>query len=194
MVINLNSAPTQNEYELLPNGPYCLRATVIAGGVGNDGTLRRGNKNKRQLMLEFSYKVVGGDYDGREIRDFPTVAIDDSTDGDLPPMTVEQRRSVGKQLRFGLMRLRAIIDSAHRLDPNDRSPEMEGKRSFETFDFFNGLQFYAHVGWQPGQGRFGPSNQVDSVIVLGDPDYPEETKAVAPRKSLAEDFDDSVNF
>jgi len=195
MTINLNNVGTQKDREVIPDGVYALKAQVIAGGVGADGLLRRGTKNKRQLMIELSCKVVGDDdYDGYEIRDYPTVGIDESSDGELPPIKAEERQKLQTSLRLGLVRLRAIIDSAFRLDPNDRSAEMEEKRSFESYDFFNGLQFWAQVTTRAASGKYGASNQIDFIVVLGDPDYPNESKSIAPRKRWGDDLDDTIPF
>jgi hypothetical protein len=194
MAINLNDAPTQRDRDTIEDGVYLLKCQVIPGGVGTDGMLRRGTKNKRQLMLQFSYKVVRGEHAGHEIQDYPTVGIDESSNGDLPPLTAEQRQNIQTSLRIGLTRLRAIIDSAFRLDPNDRGRAAEETRTFDSYDFFNGLQFWAQVGTKAASGKYGASNQIDFIVVPGDPDYPEPSKAVAPRKGWGEDLNDEIPF
>jgi hypothetical protein len=194
MAINLNNVGTQRDREVIPDGVYALKAQVIAGGCGDDGLLRRGTKNKRQLMIELSCKVVGGEYDGAEIRDWPTVGIDESSDGGLPPLTVEQRKKLQTSLSIGLRRLKAIIDSAFRLDPNDLGGAAEERRSFESYDFFNGLQFWAQVGTRAASAQYGMSNQIDFIVVPGDPAYPDASKALAPRKGWGEDLNDDIPY
>jgi hypothetical protein len=193
MTINLNNVETQRNRTPIPDGVYCLKARVIPGGAGSDGMLRRA-KNGRQLMLELEYRVVGGEYEERKFWDYVTVDLDESTNGDLPPIDVEQRKKLQISVRLGLVRLRAIIDSAFRLDPNDRGAEAEKKRSFGSHDYFDGLQFWAQVVEKPAEGKYGPSNQIDFIIVPGDPAYPEEAKAVAPRRKWGNDLDDEITF
>jgi hypothetical protein len=193
VMINLNNVGTQRDRDTIEDGVYLLKAQVIPGGVGDDGQLRRGTKNKRQLMLELSCKVVGGEHAGHEIQDYPTVGIDESSNGNLPPLTAEQRAKLQTSLRIGLRRLKAIIDSAFRLDPNDLGKEAEQTRSFESYDFFNGLQFWAQVTTRAASGQYGASNQIDFVVVPGDPAYPDQSKAaVAPRKGWGEELDDEI--
>jgi hypothetical protein len=192
MTINLNNVETQRDRTPIPDGVYRLRARVVHGGVGSDGMLRRA-KNGRQLMLELECTVVRGDYEGRKIWDYPTAELDESTNGSLLPIQTEQLNKLQTSLRMGLVRLRAIIDSALGLDPSDRSPEMEKKRSFESYDFFDGLEFWAQIVETPANGRYGPGNQIDFVVVRGDPAYPQESKVVVPRSRHA-DLDDEINF
>jgi hypothetical protein len=193
MPINLNDAPTQRDRETIPDGAYLLRSTIIPGGVGTDGMLRRGTKNKRQLMLEFSHKVVGGEYDRVEIRDWVTVAIDENANGDLPLSTAEEHTKLQTSVRIGLTRLRAMLDSAFGLDPNDRSAEMEKRRTVEDYTAFDGLQFWAQIVTQAASGKYGASNRIDFVIVPGDPAYPEASTAVTPY-GRDPAFDDEIPF
>jgi hypothetical protein len=71
---------------------------------------------------------------------------------------------------------------------------MEKKRSFESYDFFDGLQFWAQVSERPPSGKYGASNQIDFVVVPGDPAYPDESKAVAPRRKWGDDLDNEIPF
>jgi hypothetical protein len=113
----------------------------------------------------------------------------------LPPIKPDELKDLQISLRLGLVRLRAIVDSALGLDPDDRSAEMEKKRSFESYDFFNGLKFRAQFGWQPGSGKYGPSNKIDFIIVPGDPAYKEEeSRAVVPHKRWGDDLDDECPY
>jgi hypothetical protein len=193
MAINLNDTPTQRDRELAPPGVYCLKAEVTPGGAGDGGILRRA-KNGRSLMLELKCEVVGGKHAGRYIWDYPTVELDDSGNGSLKPLDNETRINLQTSVRLGRVRVRAIIDSALGLDPNDRSPEAEKKRTLESWGEIDGLTFWAQVDERSGEGKYGPSNFIDFVIVPGDPMYPKTTQAVVPRKSREEDMDDAIPF
>jgi hypothetical protein len=192
MTINLNNVETQRDRTPVPDGVYRLRARVIPGGVGSDGMLRRA-RNGRQLMLELECTVARGNHEGRKIWDYPTAELDESTNGTLPPIEPAALEKLRNSLRMGLVRLRAIIDSALGFDPSDRSPEMEKKRSFESYDFFDGLEFWAQIVETPANGRYGPGNQIDLIVVHGDPAYPQESRVIVPR-SRHGDLDDEINF
>jgi hypothetical protein len=191
--INLNNTPTQRDRETVPAGIYGLKAEVVPGGVGDGGILRRA-KNGYGLMLELKCSVAAGEHKGHCIWDYPTVELDEKAP---PPVDDKGRanlQAAQAALHIGPIRVRAIIDSALGLDPNDRSPEMEEKRSFDGWGEIDGLTFWAQVGERPAQGQYGPSNVIDFVIVPGDPDYPKTVQAVVPRKSLRDEMDDVIPF
>jgi hypothetical protein len=153
MTINLNDVETQRDRTPIPEGVYRLKARVVPGGVGDDGMLRRA-KNGRGLILELECTVVSGEHEGRKIWDYPTVEIDESTNGGLPPIKADELKKLQTSKRLGLVRLRAIIDASFELTPDDRSEAMEKKRSFESYDFFDGLQFWAQVIGTPARDRY----------------------------------------
>jgi hypothetical protein len=200
MAINLNNTPTQKNPPPIPPGVYQLRIEVRPGGAGNDGVLRRAKKNPQLLMLELQCEVLDeGEHKGRLIWDYVSVELDESDS--LSPLKVETRRKLETAVRFGRVRVRAIIDSALRLDPDDCGAEAEKARTLENWAQIDGLVFWAQVDEQPGGNGYGPSNVIDFVVVPGDPAYPTATngptttKAVAPRRrTLADDMDDAMPF
>jgi len=151
MPINLNDAgPQQGNHDLLPAGPYHFGAIVIPGGAGLDGFLRREKKNPRVLMMEVECKVTDGDYANRRVWDYIPVEIDQSTDGNLAPIPADQLSKIQSRVRRGRAKLRALLDSAFELQPNDDSDAAQKKRELDSYGAVHGLKFYAQVGasWQ----------------------------------------------
>jgi hypothetical protein len=193
MAINLNSIGSQRS-EVIPPGVYKLRARLMAGGAGFDGMLTRA-KNGRSLMLKLECYVVDGEHKDHRIYDYVTVELDESTNSSLPPIKLDALEKLRISLRLGLIRARAIVDSAFGLDPHDRSPEMEKIRTFDDYSFFDNLTFYAQVDERPGDGKYEPSNTIDFVIVPGDPAYPKKSQDVAPPGHYRDpDLDDEIPY
>jgi hypothetical protein len=193
MPIDLNDAETQRDRTLVPSGVYCLKIAVKPGGHGEGRWLRLA-KNLRSLMLELKYSVVVGDYAGKQIQDFITVEFDETDDLHLSPIEPDKLENYRTSVRMGRTKLRAIIDSAYGLEPNDDSEAAKEKRKLASYGALNGLEFYAQVEEKPGSDGYGPRNYVDFVITPDLPDYPKQPmKAVAPfKRSLADDLDDEI--
>ena len=200
MPINLNDAgPQQGNDDLLPAGPYHFGAIVIPGGAGLDGFLRREKKNPRVLMMEVECKVTDGDYANRRVWDYIPVEIDQSTDGNLAPIPADQLSKIQSRVRRGRAKLRALLDSAFELQPNDDSDAAQKKRELDSYGAVHGLKFYAQVEEQAGSAGYGPSNRIDFIITPDLPDYPRQpitavTSTVAPPKRSLPFGDDEIPF
>ena len=193
MAIDLNDAEPQRDRSLLPPGPYQLKMQINYGGAGADGALRRA-KNGRTLMLELECTVAQGEHRGRKIWDYVTLLLDENAQ---PALEADKLDKLRTAVRMGRSKLRAIVDSAHALDPNDTSEAARAKRHFESYADLDGLVFWAQLDEQPGSNGYGPKNTIDFIIVPGDPAYPAipaqaPGHAVVPRKSLAQELDQEI--
>jgi hypothetical protein len=194
MPIDLNDAKPD---ELLSSGVYYLEITVVPGRDGEGGYLRRA-KNMRSLMLELIYKVVGGERAGFKIWDYITVDLDETDDPvNLPPIVPDKLSNFRTSVRMGRVKVRAIVDSAYGLLPNDDSDDARAKRKLNSYGELHGLKFYGQVEQRPGRNGYGPRNYVDFVITPDLPDYPQQstqpTNAVVSLKRAAP-FDDEIPF
>jgi hypothetical protein len=181
---------------LAPPGVYCLEITIVPGNAGEGGYLRLA-KNLRSLMLELICKIVGTEYAGHKIWDYITVEFDESNDQGLPPLDPNKLDNYRTSVRMGRTKLRAIIDSAYGLLPNDDSDAAKAKRKLSSYGELHGLKFYAQVEERQGRDGYGPSNCVDFVVTPDLPGYPQPStpasKAVAPlKRTIAQDLDDDL--
>jgi hypothetical protein len=205
MAIDLNDVPVDRE--LIEPGIYRLEIAVKEGHGGTDGWLKLA-KNQRSLMLQLVCKVIdavttkgehtSSEHAGKTVRDWITLEFDESDAIHLPAITTDELERYRTSVRLGRKKLRAIVDSAHALDPNDDSFVAKEKRKLANYDELNGLRFYAQIEERAGQGKYGPSNTIDFVITPDLPDYPkqEETGVVSfAKRSIEEELDDMIpNF
>jgi hypothetical protein len=196
-IINLNDAEPQRDRTLAPSGIYALKIKVKPSGNGWLRTAR----NQRSRMLQMEYTIVGGDYAGKTIFDWITVGFDETDDSDLPVIEPGKLDDFRTSVRMGLSKLRAIVDSAYGLDPNDVSDTAKKRRTLEDYGALSGLKFLAQVEQRPASGDFGPRNYVDFIITPDLPDWKTDHLttsatgvAVAPKKkpTLADDLDDEI--
>jgi hypothetical protein len=201
MPINLNDAgPQEGNHDLLPAGVYHFEAIVIPGGAGSDSFLRREKKKPRVLMMEVECKVTDGEYANRRVWDYIPVEIDQNTDSNLAPIPADQLSKIQSRVRRGRAKLRALLDSAFELQPNDDSEAAQKKRELDSYGAVHGLKFYAQVEEQAGSGSYGPSNRIDFIITPDLPDYPRQpttaVSTVSPplKRTVAQDMDDDLPF
>jgi hypothetical protein len=166
----------------VPKGVYKLRIHIKPGGHGSERLLRLA-KNMRSLMLETEFSIVSGDYSGRTFWDYLTVEIDETEYDpvDNPEMVALDAKTRDKLLtnvRIGRERVRAILDSALAVDPNDKSETAWSKReSIKLWGGLERLEFLAYVVIKPANGDYRASNRILDVVTC---DMDEWTKWHTP--------------
>jgi hypothetical protein len=159
---------------VIPSGVYRLRVTLRLSSAGG---LLRWAKNMRTKHLECEYIVVGGEHAGHRISDFITLKFDSGEYSHLAVLDDEQIRKYEVAVRMGKTRVRAIIESAHSIDPRDDSEAAKAKReSAGNPRALDGLEFCGQVDVRKGRDQFRDQNFLDYVITSDLPDY------IPPRK------------
>jgi hypothetical protein len=197
MTINYNDADDQADRSVIPNGKYQLKVAIKRGGHGPDGMLRLAAKNLRGLMLECTYTVVNpAEHAGHKIKDYITVAFDETDSIDLPPIESGKLENYRTSVRMGRARVKAILNSAFGLDPDDKSEAAQAKRNIDNHGALTGLVFWGEIDTKPAANGYGPKNSLYRVIVPGDDDYPKEKEKEKARAvvSVEADMDDSIPF
>jgi hypothetical protein len=197
MAINLNDADNQDR-SITPPGPYWVKSRIKPGGAGDDGLLRLA-KNMSSLMLVLELVILDdGEWRGKKIVEYVTCGLVEYDDNDeiAPPLLdVNKMEGLKTSVRMGRSRLKAIINSAFNLMPNDDSDEAKALRNIESYNVFNDLCFMVQIEVKPAEGNFKERNIVDFIIEPGDPAYrPRGSKVAIVSKSRAPDFDDSIPY
>src|SRR5262249_43905246 len=145
-------APPQ--FELIPQStPATCVLHLRPGGVGEDGMLKR-SKDGLCEMLDCEFTVADGPYKGRKFWQY--MILTGTTDGH------------GQAVERSLSTLKAILDSALGLKPNDTSPQARAARSVSLKDF-EGKTFLGRIGVEKGAAKNDGSgeNWPDKNVLAG---------------------------
>ena len=138
MAYDYTEAPSQREIELIAHGTVATVSLKIrAGGAGDGGLLKRSAKGDCE-MLDLEFVVVDGPHTRRKFWEYLILA--GTTDGH------------GKAADMSRGTLRAIIESARGIKPDDVSPQARQARTVELKDI-DGMTFVAKIGIEKGKAR-----------------------------------------
>jgi hypothetical protein len=138
MPFNYSDAPPPRDTELIPHGTIatCI-LHVRAGGVGDDGMLKR-SKDGGCEMLDCEFTLADGPHKGRKF--WENFILSGTTDG----------HATSREINLGT--LKAILDSALGLKPDDMSPAAQAARTV-SLGQFEGKTFIGKVGIEKGKPK-----------------------------------------
>ena len=138
------------QFELVPHGTIAdISFHIRPGGVGEDKLLKRSRDGGCE-MLDVEFTLVDGAYAKRKFWGLFTVA------GTTLGHVEAARISNGK--------LRAILESARGIKPDDQSDAAKEARRVSSYGDFNGLVFMVRIGVEPPQNGYRAKNRLDQVI------------------------------
>jgi hypothetical protein len=151
MPFDFTDAPPPS-FDLIPDGTTATVSIHIrAGNVGEDGLLKR-NKAGDAEMLDLEFTVLDGTYKGRKF--WHNLLLAGTTDG-------QKKMAAGN---LGV--LKAVLDSALGLMPNDVSAEARAARTVSLRQF-EGMNFIAKIGEEKGGPKKEGGNYPDKNILAG---------------------------
>jgi len=136
MPFDYSDAPPP-QFDLIPAGTICTVSLHIQPGTA--GTLKR-SKDGNCEMLNLEFTVVDGPFAKRKF--WQNFVMSGTTDGHAKAVDISRST------------LKAILDSALGLKPDDVSPEARAARTVEL-EQFEGMTFVAKIGIEKG----GPRNE-----------------------------------
>ena len=142
------------QFEVIPHGTTAtLVLHIRAGDVGEDGLLTR-SKDGGCEMLVSELTIVDGPYKGRKL--FERWILAGTTDGHAKSADINRST------------LKAILDSALGLKPDDLSPQARAARTVDLKQF-EGMSFIGRIGIEKGRPRNDGSgeNWPDKNILVG---------------------------
>src|SRR5262245_10031383 len=132
------------QFEPIPHGTI---ATVVlhirAGGAGEDGMLKR-SKDGGCEMLDCEFRVADGPYKGRKF--WERWILEGTTPGHAKSADINRGT------------LKAILDSALGLKPDDASPQARAARTV-SLKQFEGVTFVAKIGVEKGKAKTDGSGE-----------------------------------
>jgi hypothetical protein len=151
MPFDYTDAPPPS-FDLIPDDTVATVSTHIeSGGVGEDGLLKR-SANGECEMLNLAFTVLDGLYKGRKF--WHNLLLAGTTEG-------QKKMAAGN---LGV--LKAILDSALGLMPNDVSAEARTARTV-SLKSFEGINFIAKIGIEKGGPKKDGGNYPDKNILAG---------------------------
>jgi hypothetical protein len=148
-VSDFNDAGPQRSFDVIPDGTIvAVELTVRPGGAGENGTLRR-SKDGRSDPLDCEFTVTEGEHLKRKFWALFTLA--GSTSGHETAADISRRT------------LRAILESARGIRPDDQSEAAKKARNAEYEDF-DGLRFIVKVGVEPARDGYKAKSTLAEVI------------------------------
>jgi hypothetical protein len=151
MPFDYTDAPPPS-FDLIPDGTTATVSIHIrAGNVGEDGLLKR-SANGECEMLDLEFTVLDGTYKGRKF--WHNLILAGTNDG-------QKKMAAGN---LGV--LKAILDSALGLMPNDASAEARAARTINLKQF-EGMNFIAKIGEEKGGPKKEGGNYPDKNVLTG---------------------------
>ena len=147
---DFNDADPQRSFDVIPHDTVAtVYVTVRPGSAGKGGWLRR-SKDGESEALDCESVVLDGPYAKRKFWSLFTVG------GTTPGHAEAAKISNG--------RLRAILESARGIRPDDTSDTAKQARRIESYGDLNGLAFVARIGVEPPQNGYKAKNRLDHVV------------------------------
>jgi hypothetical protein len=172
-MFDYSDAPPQREIELIPDGTIAtLQLGIRPGGAGEDGLLQR-SKDGLCEMLDVEFIVVDGQFAKRKL--WERFVLAGTTDGHA------------KATEISRSKLRAILESARNIRPDDVSPQARAARTVKLADF-EGMRFIGKVGIEKGKdkgngaGNYPDRNFLAQVITPDRKDWHSVEQAPPPPK------------
>jgi hypothetical protein len=137
-MFDYSEAQLQREIDVLPQGTIAtLQLTVRPGGAGEDGMLKRSQDGLCE-MLDLEFTLVDGEFARRKF--WERLLLVGTTDGHA------------KAIEISRGKLRAILESARGIMPEDVSPEARAARTVKLAAF-DGIRFIGKIGIEKGRDK-----------------------------------------
>jgi hypothetical protein len=176
-MFDYSEAQQQREIDLIPHNTIAtLQMTVRPGSAGEDGMLKRSQDGGCE-MLDCEFVVVDGEFARRRL--WERFILAGTTDGHA------------KAAEISRSKLRAILESARGVKPDDASEQARALRKASLADF-NGIRFIARIGIEKGkprangEGEYPDRNVLLTVVSPDRKDWHAVEQVIQPQRSPAD--------
>lgn len=167
MAYDFNNEDRQSTgYDLIPKGTIAPFAVYVrAGGAGEDGMLSQ-SRNSDVQYLDCEFTIESGPWAKRKI--WQNIILSGGK-------TDDKGESIGGKM--GRAQLRAILESARRINPDDQSDAARQGRRINSFSDLNGLSVWGKVGIEKDKtGRYDDKNRIATFLTPDMKDYGKMTE------------------
>jgi hypothetical protein len=153
-MFDFNTVETQRE--LIPADTVAvIQLDVRPGGVGDGGWLTA-SKDAKSRGLDCEFTVAKGEHTKRKF--WMRYTLEGETDGHKEAREISLRT------------LRAILESARDIRPDDQSDDAKKARKADYADF-DGIRFIGRIGVEPAKGNYPAKNILLEVITPARKDW-----------------------
>jgi hypothetical protein len=149
MKMDLNNAETQRTREVIPADTVAVIQMNVKPGDTGEGKWLKTSKDGTSAGLDIEFTLVDGEHAKRKF--WTRLTLEGQTDGHKDARDISMRT------------LRAILESARGVKPDDKSDEAKKARMAEYADF-DGLRFVGRVGIEPAKNGYVAKNTLHEVI------------------------------
>lgn len=171
--MNFDTAETQSSGDVIPHKTLAkVHMKIRPGGYddpskGWTGGYATRSENTGAIYLDCEFTVMGGKYNKRKV--WSLIGLH-SPKG---PKWEEMGRSF----------IRAALESARGIKPNDASDAAIKARQISGFADFDGLEFVAQIDVEEGQNGYDDRNRINNVIPATHKDYASLMGGTAPAET-----------
>ena len=160
-----NTADTGGgSFDLIPADTVAhVRMTIRPGSVGDGGWLTQSQSSDAQY-LNCEFIILEGPHAKRKFWGNLTV---------LGGKVNEKNESIAGNITRAT--LRAILESARNVRPDDESDDAKRKRLVNGYGDFNGAEFWTRIGVEPARDQYAAKNKLGGVITPDKPGYGQES-------------------
>jgi len=180
---DFNNADTQSSgFDLIPDDTIAtFIGTVRPGSAGDGGWLTQGKPSAKShsgwLWLDMEFVIIGGPYDKRKV--WQKFMWHNAQPADGAAEGAEKAANISRS------NIRAMIESARNVMPDDHSPDAQAKRQINDFGALNGMTFRAKLGIEEGSDGYDDKNTIKFFITPGQAEYAGESAQQAPTQQAA---------
>lgn len=150
MAYDFNSASEQRSGDLIADGTIApVHLTIRPGNSGEGGWLKR-SKSGDSMALDCEFTVTEGPNAKRKF--WSLLTVEGTTEGHQ------------KAADISASRIRAILESAHGIRPDDESEAARAGRRINSWGDLNNLRFVAKIGVEKGKDGYKDKNTLAEVI------------------------------
>jgi hypothetical protein len=148
-MFDFNTAETQRTREVIPAATVAVIQMNIKPGDAGEGKWLKTSKDGDSRGLDCEFTVVAGEHTGRKF--WQRLTLEGETDGHKGARDISWRT------------LRAILESARGIRPDDQSDDAK-KARVAAFADFDGVRFIGRIGVEAAKNGYAAKNTLLEVI------------------------------